>query len=337
MSAARPPDAATGRASFLAAVGWGDAPAEPLAGDASARRYLRLGRRDGARAVLMEAAPDPSFAAFITITALLRRAGLSAPRILARDDEGGRLLLEDFGDRTFPVLLDAFPSRARELYGSAAEALASLQRIAPPPGLVAQTPDHLAGQVAPLFSHYAPDRQAHAEALYMTLGEALDGLPPSVLVHRDFHAGNLVWLPRRRGVRRVGLLDYQDAMTGHPAYDLASLLRDVRRDVPPEAAADARRRFLDASGHAAAGFERALRLLALQRNLRILGLFARLCLEGGKPAYLAHMPRVWRLLEEDLAVPGLDRLRRLVETAVPPPTPALIESFRRRCPVPMPS
>ena len=296
------------RAAFIAGAGWGEAAATPLAGDASARRYLRLARADGARAVLMDADPatGEDVRPFRRVAAFLRGAGLSAPEVYAADDAAGLLLLEDLGDALVAREAAARPGAEPALYAAAGETLAALQRHAPPADWTVATPERLAQAVAPLFTHYAPGLgPAHRDTTEAALQGALEALPAAapVPVLRDFHAENLVWRPERAGPARLGLLDFQDAVAGHPAYDLASLTRDARRDVSPEAAEAALAAWLAATGRARAETEAAMALLAVQRNLRILGIFARLA-EGGKPRYLALMPRVWRQLQADLAHPA---------------------------------
>lgn len=284
-------------AAFLDAAGWGTAARHPLAGDASARRYLRLLRAPGETAVLMDAPPDRcgDTPAFLAIGRHLLSLSLSAPRVLAEDATAGLVLLEDLGDGIFARLLAQDPAREPALYAAAAETLATLQAAPPPPGLTPFTPAHMAGLVRIAFEWYAPDTSAAAaDTLVARLEAVLDAVAPrpTVLALRDVHAENLLWLPGRAGPARTGLLDFQDAVVAHPAYDLVSLLDDARRDVGAPARAAATRRFLDLTGHAAEPFAAAAAALSLQRNLRILGVFARLARRDGKSGYLGHVPRV---------------------------------------------
>lgn len=302
---------------FLADIGWERAPARPIAGDASGRRYLRLQRRR-ARAVLMCAPADAALEAFLRLTPWLREGGLAAPAILAARPEAGLVLLQDLGARSLSDALRSRPDRARSLHALAGAWIAAFQALPPPPGppLVPQTPALFAAQLEPL-ADYAPGLTPAplAEALVAALEEA--GLSATVPVHRDLHSANLIWRPGRPGLGRLGVIDYQDALRGDPAYDLASLLRDARRDVPTP--------ILRATlfAHARAGGapvgEGRVRLLALARNLRILGLFARLAREG-RPGYLVHMPRLWRMLAEDAAI-AAPALAPLIRAHLPPPTP----------------
>jgi len=311
-------------AAFAASAGWGAAEMSPLAGDASNRRYLRLHRAPGETAVLMDAPRDrgEDVAPFVSIAGHLAALGLSAPRLLARDVPDGLLLLEDLGDAVFARLVSADPSREAPLYIAAAEALATLQRSPPLAGLVRFTPQTMADLVRIVFEWYAPAAPAgDSEVLVARLYEALAATAPepSVLALRDFHAENLIWLPEREGAARVGLLDFQDAVIAHPAYDLVSLLHDARRDVTDETRAAVIRHFLDLTGHEAGPFAAAAASLSAQRNLRILGVFARLARRDGKAGYLRFMPRVWRLLLRDLEHPALADVREAALRVLPAP------------------
>lgn len=282
---------------FLAAAGWGGAKRSALAGDASARRYLRLHLAGGATAILMDAPPEicGSQEPFVQITAHLRQRGLAAPEILAADVGGGLLLLEDFGDGLVARLAED-PGRAEALYGAAVDVLAHVHGGDCPPGMSPVSVDRLVAMISPLFEHYAPgltgqERSMAQETLRHRLS-IMPGLAPSLAL-RDYHAENLIWRPAQTGLARVGLLDYQDAVVTHPAYDLVSLLRDARRDVPAALEAAMVARFLSATGLPRDAFLQGYALIGLQRNLRILGIFCRLAQEHGKPRYLGLLPRVW--------------------------------------------
>ena len=152
-----------------------------------------------------------------------------------------------------------------------------------------------------------------------------------VMVLRDYHAENLLWLPARPGIAAVGLLDYQDALAGHPAYDLVSLLEDARRDTSPELRAAmiarylARRSDLDADT-----FSHAYAALGAQRNLKIVGIFARLAVRDGKPHYPSLIPRVWAHVMNDLAHPALAPLRGWIARHVPAPDDQTVDAVARR-------
>ena len=310
-------------AAFLAAgpcAGWARA---PLAGDASARRYERLTAPDGRSAILMDArAEGPSVAPFLRMAAHLRALGLAAPQVLA--EGGGLLLLEDLGPDTMAAWLARRPGEAPLLYGAAVDLLARLRAAPPPEGLVALTPLRMAGMLAPLWEHHAPGTDARLAAeVAGRLRAALEAHAPepSALSLRDYHAENLVWRGDREGLGRLGLLDFQDAVLAAPEYDLASLLRDARRDTDDALRAAMIRRFADGSGRPEAAVAAACAVLGLARNLRILGVFARLARERGRTGHLALMPRVWAHVEGDLAHPALAALAPALRAAVPPPGP----------------
>ncbi len=307
-------------AAFLADRPWARV---PLAGDASARRYERL--RDGdRRAILMDVPPESGLALtpFLSVTRWLRSHGLSAPEILAADPENGLLLLEDLGDDLFAVLCAADPSHEPELYAAAIDLLAHLQTLPPPTDWTPPPYDRtvlmrearlLTEWYAPLSGDLAAEFDARAEDVFSLLAA------PTVPIYRDYHAENLLWLPERVGFAKIGLLDYQDMLIGHPAYDLVSLLEDARRDIAPDLRAHLLSRYLDRAGADRETFVRDAHILAAQRNMKILGLFTRLHRRDGKPRYLTLLPRVWGLLQLDLAHPALAPLRDFVTRHVPAP------------------
>jgi aminoglycoside/choline kinase family phosphotransferase len=321
---------------FLARAGWAAAQRAPLAGDASARVYQRLDA-DGARAVLMDADParGEDVRPFALLSGHLRGLGLSAPGVLAADADAGLLLIEDFGDTRYDHAIAAGADEA-ELYEAAVDALARLQEGPVPDGLPAWNAAAMAPLAAMPFDWYrpglaldpAPAARAALRDEMTALLATLDG--PPVLVLRDYHAQNLIWLADRIGAARAGLLDFQDGGPGHPAYDLVSLVEDARRDLAPGLAAKLRARFAACTGGAAATLERACAILGAQRNLRILGQFVRLAHRDGKPAYLDLMPRVWCHLQGDLAHPDLARLADLVARHIPEPTEARRDRLRAR-------
>lgn len=323
---------------FLGRAGWGAAVRRHLAGDASDRSYERL-FMNGRTAVLMDAPPgkgdDP--ADFVRMAAHLRALGLSAPQVLAEDLRDGFLLLEDLGDDLFVRCIAADPALEVPLTVAAAEVLVHLQGEAAPAGL----PDLGAADwaeaagFAPDWYGFAatgakPDRADFTEELGALLAAHADG--PRVLILRDYHAENLLWLPGRVGLARVGLLDFQLAQLGQPGYDLVSLVQDARRDVGAGAAEAAVRRFVDLTGAKDAAFRRALAVLGAQRALRIIGIFARLCLVAGKPGYLAYLPRVWGHLRQNLSHPALNTLAGLCDAILPAPTPDILDRIRLQCP-----
>ncbi len=307
---------------FLASHGWAGAEIRPLAGDASFRRYFRVIDGDR-RAVLMDAPPpheDPR--PFIAAAEWLVQAGLSAPRILARDLEQGLLLIDDFGDTRLRETLDVTPERETELYTLAVDLLVHLHRQPAMPGLRPHGLDQWLDELQLFPQWYCPalglevDASGYDEAWRAVLSRvAGDGLGP-VTVLRDFHAENIMLVDGQQDVRHFGLLDFQDAVVGHPAYDLASVLEDARRDVTPavERAMLDRYRSAVADGEA---FESAYWVLAAQRNTRILGVFTRLWKRDGKPHYTGFQPRMWGLLERDLEHPALAPVRAWFDRNVP--------------------
>lgn len=320
---------------FLSGAGWSDARREALAGDASSRRYERLTM--GAERAILMIDPEGDLRPFLAIAAHLAAQGLSAPRIFAQSGESGLILMEDLGDDLLARLAGQGPELEQALYCAATDVLIALHAAPLPEGLAPYGPEEMALATGPAAEFYAPAAGApvtHEGWLHLTaaMEEALlaTNMGPPVLLHRDYHAENLIWLPRRSGPARVGLLDFQDAVAGHTAYDLASLLGDVRRDVPATVKESAIRHYLTATGREEAAFRAALAAQGAQRNIRILGIFTRLATRLGKPGYLALMPRVWALLMADLAQPGLEHLRETVEEMLPPPTPEVIARIRKR-------
>jgi aminoglycoside/choline kinase family phosphotransferase len=300
-----------GAADFIANAGWPGARIEPLAGDASFRRYFRV-VDDGRSAVLMDAPPEHEDSRpFLAVAEHLIDLGFAPPRILAKDLAQGLVLLEDFGDARMAEVIAADPTRERPIYEAAI-------------GLLRDLHHHPAGPFAPydlatyqreaaLFPEwYMPavgldPAPGYAEAWHAALGN-LDDLNGghSVTVLRDYHAENIMLLPDGG----LGLLDFQDALAGHPAYDLVSLLQDARRDVAPE---------LEAAMLAQYGpVDRAVyALLGAQRNAKILGIFTRLWKRDGKPRYTSYQPRVWTYMERDLAHPALGPVKAWFDAHVP--------------------
>jgi hypothetical protein len=297
---------------FLDRHGFAGAKRLPLAGDASVRRYERLSGGP-CPAVLMDAPPATiDVRPFLAVAGWLRDLGLSAPEVLAADPAAGLVLLEDLGDELFSRAL-AHGGDERLLYRTAVDLLLALHRASPPASLPRYDDAWLLREAELLVEWYAPALSDQAEADYRAIWRDL--LPAAReggdgFVYVDYHADNLLWLPARSGLGRVGLLDFQDARSGPPAYDLASLLEDARRDVEPGLASAMVRRYLAARPELDAGaFRAAYALLAAQRNAKILGLFSRLAQRDGKPHYLELQPRVRAHLGRDLRHPLLTPLR----------------------------
>jgi N-acetylmuramate 1-kinase len=275
-----------------------------------------------------------SIAAFVTTAAYLRDHGLSAPRVTAFDVDAGLAVLEDLGDGLFASLI-AGGQAERPLYEAAVDVQVQLHDQRPPDILQAEglawpllTYDTLALKVAtdtflewwPKFAGiaaFSPEAVAEWDALWAPVwvrGEA----GASVFCHRDYHAQNLLWLPQRKGAARVGLLDFQDALRAHPAWDLTHLLQDARRDVSPDLETSMLARYLDARPRTDRdAFLADYRALAASNAARILGrVFARQALLG-RTQYKAFMPRTWRYLERNLTDPALAGLRAWFDAHVP--------------------
>ncbi|QGP78406.1 aminoglycoside phosphotransferase family protein [Sphingobium sp. CAP-1] len=300
-----PPAAAP---AFLADAGWDGATIVPLAGDASFRRYFRV-LDGGRRAVLMDAPPpheDPR--PFIAIAEHLLADGFAAPRILARDLDLGLVLIEDFGDLRVKEHLDADPAAELAVYARAIDLLADLHRL---PAAHVPPYDRAVYQreVGLLTEWYCPaigldvDADAYVRAWDAVLPVVERSLSPTVTVLRDYHAENIMLIDRAAS-HGLGLLDFQDALAGHPAYDLVSLLQDARRDVPVAVEAAMLARYKTVA-NPPADFDAAYAVLGAQRNAKIIGIFTRLWKRDGKPRYLSFLPRMWGLLERDLAHPAL--------------------------------
>lgn len=319
---------------FLGAAGWAGAMRVPLAGDASARRYERL-LRNGHPAILMDVPPVSGLVVgpFLAVDRWLRAAGLSAPEVLAADEGTGLVLLEDLGDDLLARICAEHPDREGGLYADAVDLLALIQSLPPPSGFWSPPPYDLAflqREARLLLEWYVP--AATGVAVPADLAAEFEVLTASVLapvaveqvaVYRDYHAENLLWLAERSGPARIGLLDFQDMLTGHPAYDLVSLLADARRDVAPDLARAMEARYIARTETEPEAFAAAARTLSAQRNMKIIGLFTRLCRRDGKARYLDLLPRVWGHLLTDLAHPVLAPLADFVRRHVPAPDPAV--------------
>ncbi|WP_426956012.1 aminoglycoside phosphotransferase family protein [Muricoccus radiodurans] len=317
---------------FLSANGYREAARAPLPGDAGHRRYVRLtgGPRpailmDGSEAAsvgLPSAAAD--LLAFLRVDAHLRSLGLSAPEVIAADVPGGLLLLEDLGDDTHAALLDR-GAEPLPLYLAAMEALAVIHEAAPPAGLPPWDGATMARAAAATFLEWwwpaalgAPPTEPQREGFHAALRAMLQPFEGAGgFVHRDFFPANLMRLGRP-GPAATGLLDFQDAAVGHPAYDVVSLLQDARRDVPEAVQEAALARYLALRpGVDPDAFAAAMAAMAAQRHLRVAALWVRLQRRDGKPSYLIHGPRCWRLLDRALAHPAAAPLAAFLDAEVP--------------------
>jgi len=342
---------------FLREAGWGAASQEPLPGDASTRRYIRL-RLGDRTALLMDqpqdaeapaapanATPDERRALgynavarlagadcerFIAAAEFLRGHGLSAPAIYAADAANGFVLIEDFGDTLYADVL-ARGEDEHALYASAIDALARLHAADAPASLPRNKPLHAYDETALLaetdlmtewFLPLALNRKARADEIAEHRELWRDILKPvvnapPVFVHRDYHAQNLLWLGGREGAARAGMIDFQDAVAGAKSYDLISLLEDARRDVSPELAEAMTRRYLQTANLDEESHRAEMAVMAAQRNAKIAGIFARLYVRDAKPRYLSYLPRVWGYLNRDLAHPALAPLKTWYDKTIP--------------------
>lgn len=333
------PDRAARIITFLSGTKWANADRHLVAGDASNRRYERLTLGGGMTAILMDAPPEKGedTRPFVNITNWLRDTDLSAPEIYAQDADHGFLVIEDLGDDLFARIITSDPTLERPLYAAATDVLVHLHQ-ATPPTLAPYDAATMTGLAALAFDWYqrgatgetdAAEKAAFATAFHTALAP-LDARM-DVLIQRDYHAENLIWLPDRSGVARVGLLDYQDAMLGHRAYDLVSILQDARRDVSPEIARNMITRYVETTGVDAIQFAGDLALLGVQRNMRILGVFARLSLGAGKPHYVDLIPRVWAHIQTNLKHPALQPIAPLINGSLPAPTPDILQRLKDKC------
>ena len=316
--------------SFLASSGWADATPSPVAGDLSVRRYTRL-TKPHSSAILMECDPasDTSLPTFLNMTEWLRAQGLSAPEIYAADVQTGLALLEDFGNDKLTTLIAQDPDRQRGYYTTILDTLIAI-RNAPTPDLPSPTAHELCEATKLADDWYPGAKSAHLDAFRTGLEPILHGLletPPTVSL-RDFHADNIIWLPTRAALRQPGLLDYQDAFLVHPAYDLMSLLTDARIDVPTDLPTQIIEAYTQKTGDSLTEISTALAAFGAQRNLRILGIFARAARRDGKAQHLNALPLVFRHLSDCCQHPALAPFARDLAAALPEPTPMLIESIK---------
>jgi N-acetylmuramate 1-kinase len=271
--------------------------------------------------------------AFAAVAGHLDRIGLSAPRLEAVDIPLGLAILEDLGDDLYARAIEKGVDETT-LYAAAGSVLAAVHRAPVPANLAypgGSWPilayDHLAlAANIDLFVEWMPKRDLDfrlSDALFLRWERVREALIdralayPRALILRDTHAENLLWLPDREGLKRVGLLDFQDAVLGWGEWDMSMLVHDARRDVSPAAHAAAARAWLDGAGVAASDFEERLAVLGAINLMRIMGIFARLVVRDGKPRYDQFQPRLRRLLTGALAHPALSEARDFVHAAAP--------------------
>jgi aminoglycoside/choline kinase family phosphotransferase len=313
---------------FLKGAGWVGAARRTIAGDASFRRYERLAF-DGRTVILMDAPPPhEDVRPFTTIARHLASLGFSAPTIYAADERAGLLLIEDFGDANVAPLVDGSADKVAH-YALAVDTLIALHKhpqalqVTVPrfeeARLVVQGFDLLLDWYLPVVTGEPVPRALRDEYLALW-GElmALTRRVPDALVLFDYFPENLMLLEGRHGIAACGLLDFQDAVIGPLTHDLVSILRDARRDVPADLENAMLARYLAAFPTLdRADFAAAYAAIGAYRNLRIIGTFTRLCVRDGKPSYLRHIPRLWRLVEENVAHPALAPLEIWLDRHVP--------------------
>ncbi len=326
---------------FLRECGWSAAAREVLAGDASNRSYERLyDDEDNQSVVLMKTPPEAasSVKAFVKVTKILQGFGLSVPKTIHCDYENGLLLIEDLGDALFARICSDHSTMEQQIYEVAIDLLVVLHSHPVPAGLPFYDIATYRREAMLLVQWYLPAvtggpvSKALTDQFDNLIADCCEKIPQAqqVLVLRDFHAENLLWLPERSATNRIGLLDYQDALIGNPAYDIMSLLEDARRHTADKLQRDMKRRYLDATGHQEAAFGMSYSILGMQRNLKILGIFMRLCTRDGKFTYLDLLPRVWRHIQRDLSHPALSEMRQWVNKHVPEPTLDNVSKIREK-------
>ena len=323
---------------FLANSDWASAEVAALTQDASARKYFRLTKQTRDTAILMDAsqAPPEEMARFLKIGRHLRKIHLSAPEIYA--EAPGFLVLEDFGDLRFADM----PGDQGSLYPIALDAVLHLQAHPAPQGLPICDAAHLGELAATAWQWYAPESTGERDVLGQSVADLVEALAndllpkPSCLMLRDYHAENIMWLPQRNGTSRAGLLDFQDAMLGHPAFDVVSLLQDARRDISPDFELEMCTYFRKRASISEDEFTTTYAALGAIRNLRIIGMFARLSRLLRRPSYVDFIPRVWAYLERDLAHPDLNDLRKIVDETLPFPAETHLNFLRTECLTPPP-
>lgn len=312
----------TALSAFLKRNDLEDAPRHSLAGDASSRRYERL--EGGEKPlILMDAPPPEDVARFTAIAKALTERGYSAPEIQAEDTAEGFLLLEDLGDDLFARLFEAGEAE-KPLYCLAVDFLVDLAKTPPPEFLPEFSDDYVRAQNEMFLDFYVPEKldgplSDEPRKFYREIWENM--LPrmrmgPDVMLLRDFHSENLLYLKDRKGLKALGLLDFQDALKGPAAYDLVSLLQDARRDVDETLAAEMIYHYLDETGVEEEAFLESYAILGAHRALRIMGIFCRLAKVEGKIRYLDMIPRMQQHLAGNLAHPGLAALRNWLQLTI---------------------
>ena len=324
-------DRSTAIRRFLAQGSCGGWHQTPLAGDASTRRYLRLQSGTGQSVILMDADPatGQDLTPFLRIAAHLADIGLCPPAILQQDTAAGLLVISDLGPSHIADWLATHPQETATLYTAAVDVLGVVAQHAAPSGLAIIDAAQAGAMLAPLFDHYV-DGCPDAAGITGALREVWRQSAPhsATLALRDYHAENLIWRGDRNGTDRIGLLDFQDAVLAPPEYDLVSLLRDARRDTAPALRTQLTQQFCAMTERDKDQVSAAMACIGVQRNLRIMGIFARLAAQQGKSRYLDLLPRVWTHVTEDLQHPALAPLQHLVLKSIPAPEAPVLQRLR---------
>jgi aminoglycoside/choline kinase family phosphotransferase len=318
---------------FLAKSGWEGSQISILAADASFRSYYRVKNSEGEISVLMDAPPPKEdVKPFIMVDEKLVELGFSAPKIIAKDEEKGFLLLEDLGDATYTTCLKRGDDETG-LYELATDVLVELNSINEqsviPENLPEYDDDKLLEEACLLTNWYMPAvdglKKPNTDE-YANLWKNIFPLVrkvPDTMVLRDYHIDNLIKLEQRDGTKACGLLDFQDAVKGAVTYDIMSLLEDARRDIDEKLIKDMKDRyfksFIKKVGEVCSReeFDTSWAILAAQRHAKVIGIFTRLCVRDGKSQYLHHIPRVWRLFENAIENPALSDIKEWVDINIP--------------------
>lgn len=301
--------------------------------DASHRSYERIVKNDNSTVLLMDAPPElEDIHSYVKVAEFLNSNNLSAPKIIAADYVNGFLLIEDFGDEIFSnIILGKSQTLAElteeELYSKAVDCLIHLHKT-PIKNIDLENYDEIKLiKEAKIFIQYYleilnADRvlkrdQEEFALIFKHLLTIADGFS-KVIVLRDYHADNLMWLKDRQGIEKVGILDFQDAVIGSPVYDLVSLLEDARIDVSQAIVDKMINRYLQAfPAIPRKEFMASYAIFAIQRNLKIIGVFARQATTYKNHNYLPYLPRVWRHVNHDLKHPLLLPIKKWLEKLVP--------------------
>lgn len=311
------------RTQFVIDAGWSGAAQSEVAGDLSARSYQRL-QKDGRSCILMDAENDVTCAVnFLEVSVWLKSNGYSAPKVIAQDPCKGLLLLDDFGDQQLSSRSDV-----SELMGLCLALLADIRTKSP-----LDRPCPSATELVEMtrLAEFYPgavseELETFRKFLQPCIEKVMNGVRPTLSM-RDFHADNIMWLEDKKGIQRLGLLDFQDAFLTHPVYDLVSLLTDARREVSREARESLVKEYAQITGDDLGTLQEAFAVFSVQRNLRILGIFARAALKYGKSHHVSNLPRVYGYLTEALDHPIFEDAGKTLLEALPKPEKQLLDQL----------